>query len=126
MPLSTVGKRKPVHPDHAEFFAALGRRIKLLRKERGWSLNYMYVVHGYVASQWQGFEKGKVCTIDSLLKLSELFGLDLTTLIDSLGKFPRKSMEAVAVDPARPNLTEKTLGKAAGKRATIRQKQANK
>lgn len=124
MPPSTVGKRKPLHRDHAAFFAALGRRIKELRKERNWSLNHMNVVHGYVASQWQGFEKGKALTIDSLLKMAEIFEVTLVKLLDSLGEFPTRALEEVAKDPANPTDEELTLKKAGTKRSSAPKKKA--
>lgn len=111
------GKRKPAHQDQEAFFTALGRRIKQLRKERGWSLNYMHIRHGYVPSQWQRFETGRSVTIGSLLKMAEIFDIDLGTLIDSLGKFPRKAMETVAEDPEVPNLIEQTISVTASKHA---------
>ena len=86
----TVGKRKPAHRDQEEFFAALARRIKELRKERGWSLNYMNLTHGYVASQWQGFESGRVITLESLLRIAEIFEVEIGDLIQSAGRFPRR------------------------------------
>lgn len=113
--------RKPAHQDQDAFFAALGRRIKELRKERGWSLSYMHIRHGYVPSQWQRFERGKSVTIGSLLKMAEIFDLDLSALIDSLGKFPRKAMEDVAADPAIPKIIERTMTKAASKRSKAKQ-----
>ena len=115
------GTRKPAHQDQAAFFAALGRRIKELRKERGWSLTQMHIRHGYVPSQWQRFEKGKSVTIGSLLKMSEIFDVDLAVLIDSLGKFPSKRMELVAEDPKIPKAHERTMTKAASKRSKAKQ-----
>ena len=114
--LQMNGSRKPAHKDQDAFFAALGRRIKELRKERGWSLNYMHIRHGYVPSQWQRFETGKSVTIGSLLKMAEIFGIDLATLIDSLGKFPRKAMEAVAEDVLIPKPAEQTMSVSSSKK----------
>ena len=111
-----TGHRKP-HQDQEAFFAALGRRIKELRKERGWSLNYMLIHHGFVPSQWQRFETGTNVTVSSLLKMAEIFDVNLATLIDSLGRFPRKRMEDVAAEPERPKLTEKTIIKGVSKQS---------
>ena len=111
------GKRGPLHQDHGAFFAALGRRIKELRKERGWSLHHMVARHGYYQSQWQSYEKGQTVTVDSLLKMAEMFGLSLRELIDPLGQFPSKNMETVAENPSIPKPIEQTMSKAASKRA---------
>lgn len=82
---------KALHPDHAEFFTALGRRIKELRKERGLSLHDMVVKHGYYQSQWQKYEKGGPVTVDSLLRMATCFGLTLGALINGLNdQFPRQ------------------------------------
>lgn len=116
------GSRKPAHQDQDAFFSALGRRIKELRKERGWSLSHMHIRFGYVPSQWQRFEKGKSVTIGSLLKMAEIFDCDLAVLIDSLGKFPTKRMETVAEDPKIPKPIERTMTKAASKRSKAKQK----
>lgn len=92
---------KALHPDHVEFFAALGRRVKELRKERGWSLHDMVVKHGYYQSQWQKYEGGGPVTIDSLLRMATIFGMPLGRLIDDLGQFPRDLTKTLAGDPAR-------------------------
>ena len=89
MSLSAIAKRKAPHPDQQAFFVALGRRIKELRKERNWSLNYMFIVHGFVPSQWQSFEKGKVMTINSMLRIADIFDQSLNTLVRSPGEFPK-------------------------------------
>ena len=111
-----AGKRSAPHRDHAEFFAALGHRIKQLRKERGWSLHHMVVERGYYLSQWQKFEKGSSVTIDSLLKMSEMFGMSLGELINSLGRFPHQSIETVTEDPEN-EAPAKSVKKAVAKRA---------
>jgi transcriptional regulator with XRE-family HTH domain len=99
-------KRSALHRDHAEFFAALGRRIKQLRKERGWSLHQMVSEHGYYQAQWQKYEKGGSLTIDSLLKIAEMFEISLGELIDSLGRFPHESVATVAEKPEQPSKPE--------------------
>ena len=80
---------KALHPDHAEFFASLGRRIKELRRERGWALRDMVLMHGYHVSQWQKFEKGCPVTVDSLLRMATVFNLTLNQLIGVLGDYPQ-------------------------------------
>ncbi len=87
---------KSLHPDHVEFFSALGRRIKEMRRERGWSLHDMVVKHGYYQSQWQKYEKGGPVTVDSLLRMATIFGIDLAALIGSLGQFPCRTIDDIA------------------------------
>ena len=113
--LQMTGNRKP-HQDQDAFFKALGRRIKELRKERGWSLSYMHIRHGFVPSQWQRFETGKSVTISSLLKMAEIFEISLGRLIDSLGEFPRKDPGEAVVEPSKPKSEERTMSVAASKR----------
>lgn len=80
---------KALHPDHSDFFNALGQRIRALRKERGWSLRDMVVKHDYHVSQWQAYEKGQPVTVDTLLRLATVFGLTLMELMGDLVHFPR-------------------------------------
>ena len=92
------GKRAAPHPDHEAFFAALGRRIKELRKERGWSLHKMVAEFGYYDAQWRKYEKGSAITIDGILKMCSIFNVTLRELIDHLGEFPRRDMRTVAAE----------------------------
>lgn len=92
---------KAVHPDHAEFFAILGRRIKELRKERGWSLRDMILMHGYHLSQWQKYEKGGPVTVDSLLRMAAVFDMTLSQLLGDLVEFPRKGKAETGLVSAR-------------------------
>jgi transcriptional regulator with XRE-family HTH domain len=116
--------RKPAHHDQDAFFAALGRRIKELRKERGWSLSHMHIRFGYVPSQWQRFEKGSSVTLGSLLRMAEIFDINLVSLISSLGEFPRKRPHAVAEAPPLPKITEKALTKSTSMRRRVNPKPA--
>ena len=114
---------KPMHPDHAEFFAALGRRIRELRLARGWSLRDMVLEHGYHVSQWQSYEKGSPVTVDSLLRMSTVFGLTLTQLIGDLGEFPRKDFAEGGATVAHAQPLKATAAK---KTAKYRQKAAHR
>ncbi|MBE7157200.1 MAG: helix-turn-helix transcriptional regulator [Rhodospirillales bacterium] len=64
-----------------------------MRKERGWSLSYMHLTHGYVPSHWQRIEKGKTITVDTMLRIADLFDETLGSLVRSLGVFPRRDKE---------------------------------
>ena len=108
---------KALHPDHAEFFAALGRRIRELRKERGWSLHDMVVKHGYYQSQWQKYEGGGPVTVDSLLRMATIFGMPLGRLIDDLGEFPKAGLsKRQSGEPTRA--AKKTAAKKAAQRSS--------
>lgn len=110
-----------MHPDHKEFFAALGRRIKELRKENGWSLRDMVIKHGYYDAQWRKYENGGPVTVDSMLRMATMFGLSLVQLLDGLGEFPRRSAPEIeekagtkrkASDPASKNVGRKVSPRA--------------
>lgn len=98
-PSRMPGKKGSAHPDHAEFFLALGRRLRALRKERGWSIHHMVVNFGYYDTQWRKYEKGGPVTVDSLLKMSTMFELTLVELLDGLGAFPRMAMTDAVKKP---------------------------
>jgi transcriptional regulator with XRE-family HTH domain len=78
--------------EYKEFLSALGRRIKDLRKARGWSLRDMVMLHRYHDSQWRRYESGGGLTIPSLLRIAGLFEVSLSKLLDGLAEFPRKSV----------------------------------
>lgn len=107
---------KALHPEHKEFFEALGRRIRELRLARQWTLRDM-VLLGYHVSQWQKFEKGCPVTVDSLLRLSTVFGITLAELFGDLISYPRRPEDkAIAAatpvqvkpDKAKPRSSTKT------------------
>ena len=105
------GKRGAMHPDHAEFFTALGRRIRELRKEKGWSLHHMVANYGYYQSQWQKYEKGGPVTVDSLLKMATMFELSLCGLLQGLGDFPRPNPSTEIQEPTVATKTAKASKK---------------
>ena len=75
-----------IEAESKAFFKALGVRIKTLRKERGWSLRDMIVLHGYHDTQWRKTERGESISIPSLLKLAKLFDLSVSKLLDGVGE----------------------------------------
>lgn len=90
------------HPDKGDLCVALGRHIRELRIARGWSIHRMVVDHGYFDPQWRKMEKGKIApTIDSLLKLSTIFGIPLPELMSGCGEFPKLNRE-LAKDAKQP------------------------
>ena len=71
---------------YEEFLKQLGKRLRAMRLERGWSLRDMIVDQGYHLIQWQNLEKGKGLSVPSLLRLCNVFDVKLTVLLDGLGE----------------------------------------
>jgi transcriptional regulator with XRE-family HTH domain len=71
--------------DYKEFSAALGQRIRQLRKERGLTLRALVVQHNYHLTQIQRIEKGDGLSIPTLLRLAETFQIPVEKLIANLG-----------------------------------------
>lgn len=99
---------KALHPDHEDFFSALGRRIKEVRIARGLTLRDMVVSHGYHASQWQKYEKGCPITVDSLLRIATVYGFTLSELLGGLADFPRADVNSVEAGPVPTKRPAKT------------------
>jgi transcriptional regulator with XRE-family HTH domain len=78
--------------DYKGFLAALGKRIKEFRKDRGWSLRDMVIQHGYHDSQWRKYESGGGLTIPSLLRIASLYQVSLTKLLDGLAEYPAEPL----------------------------------
>lgn len=104
-----------MQPDHDEFLKALGKRLRELRIERGWTVSDMLICHGYSDSHWRKYETGAFggLTVDSLLRMASVFGLTLIELLDGIsGEFPKKSISA-----DERNAAVKVSGRAARKTA---------
>ncbi|MFB3814158.1 MAG: helix-turn-helix domain-containing protein [Terriglobales bacterium] len=56
--------------NQAEFFKALGQRIRELRKKRGYSQENM-ISFGFSARHWQQIEGGRPITLTTLLRIAE-------------------------------------------------------
>ena len=54
-----------------KFFAALGQRIQMLRKRRGYSQEDM-ISFGYTVRYWQRIEAGKPITLRTLLRICRI------------------------------------------------------
>ena len=85
--------------EYKEFLAALGARIRQMRKERGWSLRDMVISHDYHDSQWRKYESGGGLTIPSLLRIASMFSVSISQLLDGLGVYPRQPVEALDLAP---------------------------
>ncbi len=68
-----------------KFLIELGRKLRQMRIDRGFTLRAMIVKHGFHLAQWQGFEKGKGISVPSLLRMCEVFDLRLEDLIAGVG-----------------------------------------
>ena len=77
-----------VSPEKAAYIAflkALGARIRMLRKQRGWSWRDMVVIHEFHLSKWQSYESGRYgVSMPSLLRISRLFGMSVSDLLKGL------------------------------------------
>ncbi len=85
--------REQVLYSYDKFLADLGAKLRQMRLERGWTYRYMIVKHGFHLAHWQSFEKGKGISVPSLLRVCEVFGIPLESLVAGLG---------VAVEQAKP------------------------
>src|SRR5207248_2498918 len=71
--------------DYKEFSAALGKRVKQLRKERGLTLRALIIQHGFHLTQIQRIEKGDGLSVPTLLRIAEVFQMPVEKLIAGLG-----------------------------------------
>lgn len=70
--------------DQAKFFCALGRRVRELRKKRGFSQEDM-ISFGFSARHWQQIEAGRPITVSTLLRICEALEVGLVRLVRGLG-----------------------------------------
>lgn len=85
--------------DYKEFSAALGKRVKQLRKDRKMTLRSFVVDHGFHLTQIQRIEKGEGYSVPTLLRLAEIFQIPLESLVAGLG--------LVAPPESKPKLLKK-------------------
>src|SRR5580704_4917660 len=72
--------------DYKEFSAALGKRVKQLRKESGLTLRALIVQHGFHLTQIQRIEKGDGISVPMLLRIAQTFQVPFEDLVAGLGK----------------------------------------
>lgn len=70
-------------PDQEKFFAGLGKRVKKLRQQRGYSQEDM-IYFRFSARHWQQIEAGRPITASTMLRICEVFGLSLAALVKGL------------------------------------------
>ena len=89
---------------YEKFLLELGRRLRQMRIDRGFTLRAMIVQHGFHLAQWQGFEKGRGISVPSLLRICDVFDLTLEQLIAGAGiaetRQDSSASEALAAEPA--------------------------
>jgi len=71
--------------NQAEFFRALGSRIRTLRKRHGYSQEDM-ISFGFSARHWQQVEAGRPITVRTLLRICEVFDTPMERLVRGLDK----------------------------------------
>ena len=67
------------------FFRALGRRIRDLRRKKGYSQEDM-ISFGFSARHWQQIEAGRPITVTTLLRICETFRVPMARLVRGLDK----------------------------------------
>jgi transcriptional regulator with XRE-family HTH domain len=78
---------------YEKFSIELGKKLRAMRIERGWTLRGMIIDHGFHLSHWQGFETGRGMSIPSLLRMCEVFDVPLEDLIGGIGRADHSPVE---------------------------------
>jgi len=78
-------RKKKLPPKHhyPEFFAELGKKLRALREERGYSQEDMISLD-FSARHWQGMERGRPMTAATLVRICLSFEISLETLVKGL------------------------------------------
>ena len=75
--------RQPLQDDYTTFFEELGRRIRELREQAGYSQAAMSRF-GFSARHWQQIETGRPTTMTTLLRICRVFKIKLDDLLRDL------------------------------------------
>jgi transcriptional regulator with XRE-family HTH domain len=70
--------------EYKSFLKALGKRVKQLRLERGWTQWHVVLTFGFHDTYWRKIERGQGISIPTLLKLAGLFNITLEELVQGL------------------------------------------
>ena len=65
------------------FFQALGKKVRELRKGREMSQEDM-LLFGFSTRHWQQVEAGRPITVTTLLRICEVFGTTVASLVEGL------------------------------------------
>jgi transcriptional regulator with XRE-family HTH domain len=71
--------------DENQFFAALGERVKKLRRSKGFTQEDM-IGFGFSARHWQQIEAGRPITVTTLLRICDTFSIRAARLIEGLDR----------------------------------------
>jgi hypothetical protein len=91
---------------YEKFSIELGKKLRAMRIERGWTLRGMIIDHGFHLSHWQGFETGRGMSIPSLLRMCEVFDVNLEDLIGGIGRADQTLAEGALPSEAVPPPTK--------------------
>ena len=69
--------------NQAEFFRALGTKVRGLRRKKGYSQEDM-ISFGFSARHWQQIEAGRPITVTTLLRICEVFEISVSNLVRRL------------------------------------------
>jgi len=69
--------------NQAEFFLALGQRVRKLRKEHDYSQEDM-LSFGFSTRHWQQVEAGRPITVSTLIRICEVFEVPMSKLVRGL------------------------------------------
>lgn len=81
-------------PNQDQFFAALGVRVKGLRKKRDYTQEDM-LSFGFSTRHWQQVEAGRAITVTTLLRICEIFEIPMSKLVQGLDKDIYEKLEPV-------------------------------
>jgi transcriptional regulator with XRE-family HTH domain len=73
----------PTVANQQKFFHELGKRVRGLRIECGYSQEDM-ISHGFSARHWQQIETGRPITVSTLLRICEVFNTSVERLVHGL------------------------------------------
>lgn len=71
--------------NYEQFLAALGERIKQIRKERGLTHRALVTDHGFHLTGVQRIERGEGISIPTLLRLCEVYQVRIDELVAGIG-----------------------------------------
>ena len=80
---SRKGKKKAPKYSYPEFFKELGRRLRALREERGYTQEDM-INFDFSARHWQGMEHGRPMTATTLVRVCIAFAITIESLVTGL------------------------------------------
>jgi transcriptional regulator with XRE-family HTH domain len=73
--------------DHSKFFVLLGKRVRELRKARGFTQEDM-IAHDFSARHWQMIEAGRPITLRTLLRISDVLSVKPEDLLAGIYSVP--------------------------------------